>query len=91
VNQTPRPTRQANATAATGDHAPASGWWRPDEAPQPFRYLQQGDIMPSLGGSPTLWTLVQELQPSRRVQTPSLGLQGLRRTFEEVGQDDGIV
>ncbi|MFB8369688.1 hypothetical protein ACFC25_10010 [Pseudarthrobacter sp. NPDC055928] len=65
--QTTSPTRQTTSLAATGDHAPTSGWWRPDEDPQPFRYVQQGEIMPPLGGSRTLWTLVHELPLSRRV------------------------
>lgn len=61
------PSRLISLTAETGDHAPISGWWRPDEDPQPFRYLQQGEIMPTLGGSRTLWTLAHELPPSQRV------------------------
>jgi hypothetical protein len=55
---------ESTVTAATGHHAPASGWWRPDGDPEPFRYLQQGEIMPSLGGTQTLWKLVPELDPT---------------------------
>ena len=55
--------------SGTGEHAPISGWWRPDEDPQPFRYVQQGDLMPSLGGSPTLWIVVHELSASLRVRS----------------------
>lgn len=66
--QTALPTRPTTTMAATGDHAPTSGWWRPDEDPQPFRYLQQGEIMPSLDGARILWTVVLDLPPLRRVQ-----------------------
>lgn len=64
--QTRRPNGPTVATT-TGHHAPTSGWWRPDDDVEPFRYLQQGEIMPSLGGSQTLWILVLEIDPSRRV------------------------
>lgn len=57
--------RQGSAvTAATGHHAPTSGWWRPEGDPQTFRYMQRGETMPSLEGSQTLWTLVHELDAS---------------------------
>lgn len=50
----------------TGHHAPASGWWRPDGDPKPYRYLQQGELMPSLNGRPVYWTLVLELSPTQK-------------------------
>lgn len=62
------------ASALTGHHAPVSGWWRPEGDPVPFRYVQRGAIMPALEGSQTQWTLVQELEPSRRVRVLTLGL-----------------
>ncbi|MCB5291983.1 hypothetical protein [Arthrobacter sp. SO3] len=62
---------QPAVTATTGHHAPASGWWRPDGDPEPFRYLQQGDIMPSLGGTQAIWKLVQELDPALMVRCGS--------------------
>lgn len=52
---------------ATGEHAQSSGWWRPDEDSQPMRYVQEGEIMPSLAGARTRWTLVNELPPSQRI------------------------
>ncbi|WP_427004931.1 hypothetical protein [Pseudarthrobacter sp. H2] len=61
----------STVTAATGHHAPTSGWWRPGEDPAPFRYLQQGEIMPSLEGTQTLWLLIHELDPSLRVHSRS--------------------
>ena len=54
-------------TAATGHLAPSSGWWRPDDCPMPFRYIQRGEIMPALDGSQTIWTLFYELDPSQKV------------------------
>ena len=75
--QTAFPAYYATWTAATGDHAPISGWWRPDEDPEPFRYVQQGDLMPSLGSSPKLWVLVHELSPSLRVRSSRHPKQGL--------------
>lgn len=68
--QTNRP-HESTVTATTGHHAPTSGWWRPDDGPEPFRYLQQGEIMPSLEGAQTLWMLVHELDPSLRVRSRS--------------------
>lgn len=64
--QTNRP-HGPTVTTTTGHHAPTSGWWRPDDGVEPFRYLQEGEIMPSLGGSQTSWILVLELHPSGRV------------------------
>lgn len=59
------PRRRSIVTAATGDHAPTSGWWRPDDDPEPLCYVQRGETMPSLELTQTLWTLVQELIPQR--------------------------
>ena len=56
--------------ATTGDLAPTSGWWRPDGDPEPFRYFEQGETMPRLGGRETLWTLVFEVAPSARARVP---------------------
>lgn len=50
----------------TGHHAPASGWWRPDGDPTPYRYLQQGELMPSLDGRPVCWMLVLKLVPTQQ-------------------------
>lgn len=65
--QTNRPHESA-VTATTGHHAPTSGWWRPDGDVGPFRYLQQGEILPALDGTQTLWILLYELDPSLRVR-----------------------
>ncbi len=62
------PRRRSIVTAATGHHAPTSGWWRPDDDPEPFRYIQRGEIMPSLEATQMRWTLVHELDPSQRVR-----------------------
>jgi hypothetical protein len=64
------PHRRA-VTAATGQHAPVSGWRRPNEEPCFFRYLHQGAITPPLEGNPILWTLVHELPPSQWIRQPS--------------------
>lgn len=49
--------------ARTGHHAPSSGWWQPESAALPIRYLQQGDIVPPLQGVQTVWTLVRRVSP----------------------------
>lgn len=54
----------SSITAATGHHAPTSGWWRPQDDPKPYRYIQRGQTMPALDGAQTLWTLIHELGPS---------------------------
>lgn len=59
-------------TVTSGDPAPISGWWRPDEDPAPFRYLEQGESMPRLGGSQTRWTLVFDIAPSDRARVARL-------------------
>lgn len=59
---------ESAVTATTGHHAPISGWWRPDGDVGPFRYLQQGEILPALNGTQTLWILLYELDPSLRVR-----------------------
>ena len=65
--------RRSAIMASTGEHAPVSGWWRPNEQPMPFRYLQEGNIMPPVEGSGILWVLVHGLPPSDRVRI-SLGV-----------------
>lgn len=58
--------------AITGDLAPVSGWWRPDGDPAPFRYLEQGETMPPLGGKHTIGALVFDIAPSNRPQVVKL-------------------
>lgn len=60
--------QDACLTAVTGDVAPISGWWRPDGDPAPFRYREQGDIMPRLDGKRATWTLVFDIAPADRAQ-----------------------
>lgn len=50
--------------AATGHHAPTSGWWRPDHDLQAARYISQGEVMPSLKGSRAVWVLFGAPVPS---------------------------
>jgi hypothetical protein len=50
--------------ATTGHHALASGWWRPRTGSPEPRYISQGDILPSHQGSPVVWVLIAEVQPS---------------------------
>lgn len=57
--------------AKTGHHAPSSGWWRPENDSLPVRYLQQGEIMPTVHGSQTVWTLVRNVSPSVRASSRS--------------------
>lgn len=57
----------------TGQHAPASGWWSPETEPEPFRYLQRGEIMPALDGDQTMWKLVLELEPLQRIRSSTYG------------------
>ena len=61
-------THESAVTATTGHHAPTSGWWRPDGDVEPFRYLQQGEIIPTLKGAQARWELLYELDPSLRVR-----------------------
>ena len=65
-----RPHR-VTINAKTGHHAPSSGWWRPENEPAPVRYLQQGEIMPALRGSQTVWTLLREIAPAPEAGFPS--------------------
>lgn len=60
------------ATATSGDPAPISGWWRPADDPMPFRYIEQGETVPQLGETQTLWTLVFDLAPSARAHSVKL-------------------
>lgn len=57
--QRTRPNRLTIA-AKTGQHAPSSGWWGPEDDPLQVRYLQQGEMMPALLGAQTLWILQRE-------------------------------
>ena len=50
----------------TGTHAPVSGWWRPIDDPKPFRYIQQGELIPGVDGNQAVWVLEYALPPSRR-------------------------
>lgn len=52
--------------ALTGQHAPVSGWWRPDGNPTPYKQIQQGELMPSLNGEPVQWALELAIPPSHR-------------------------
>lgn len=70
MNKTYTRGQETDLKARTGVHAPASGWWRPEDDPEPFRYLQQGDLMPALGGHETQWVLVYALNPSLRANFP---------------------
>ena len=48
----------------TGHHAPRSGWWRNEgNEIRPPRYVQRGDVMPALDGSPILWTFADVMEP----------------------------
>lgn len=59
-------------SAATGEHAPVSGWWRPAGDPAPFRYIQEGSLLPALNGSPVVWSLVFQRFPARSVKQAAL-------------------
>ena len=65
TNQTSGLDSKLGIETITGVHAPASGWWRPADDSNPFRYLQRGDLMPSLEGNRTKWVLDYALPPSR--------------------------
>lgn len=67
-----RDSSSATTRAVTGVHAPESGWWRPEDDPQPFRYIQKGSLMPSLEGKRTQWVLELPLPPSRRTNLRTL-------------------
>ncbi|MGX5717540.1 hypothetical protein [Arthrobacter sp. MAHUQ-56] len=66
MNQTYTRDPENAVKAHTGVHAPNSGWWRPADDPEPFRYIQQGDLMPALDGHETQWVMVYPLAPSQR-------------------------
>lgn len=83
--------------AVTGVHAPVSGWWRPEDDPYPFRYIQKGDLMPGLDGKAATWVLEYPLSPSRLMNLVRLGLPALtvnvehskRNPFAKTGPDSG--
>lgn len=54
---------RSTVNAETGHHAPLSGWWRPESDPLQVRFLQQGEIMPALAGSQTVWMLLNDAAP----------------------------
>lgn len=64
--------QDVRATATSGDPAPISGWWQPADDPMPFRYIEQGETVPQLGETQTLWTLVFDLAPSARAHFTKL-------------------
>lgn len=68
------PKAEPGIRAVTGVHAPESGWWRPVDEPQPFRYIQKGDVMPGLEGNRTEWELDYALPPSRRANIARTGV-----------------
>ena len=59
----------AGVRGGTGTHAPVSGWWRPMDDPKPFRYIQQGELIPGVDGNRAVWVLEYALPPSRRAHT----------------------
>lgn len=71
-NQHVHQHQDVSATAASGDPAPISGWFRPADDPLPFRYIGQGETVPQLGETQTHWTLVFDLAPSARAHLAKL-------------------
>lgn len=78
MDQEMKQHQRSSLTARTGHHAPTSGWWRPEDSPHPFRYLQEGEVMPPIEGSQVLWTLVQKLSPAERMRFASLRVSSPR-------------
>lgn len=73
MKKTSAPESTPLTRAATGVHAPISGWWRPENDPYPFRYIQKGDLMPGLHGKRSNWVLEYSLPPSKRMKLARLG------------------
>lgn len=42
-------------TPRTGDHCPASGWWAPLSDEERPLFITEGNIMPSVNGTPMIW------------------------------------
>lgn len=74
--QTTHPHR-AHVTAATGEHSPASGWWRLENDMDSMRYMQQGEIMPSHEGCRTIWIFVHQVDPLLWTRRASLVTQAI--------------
>lgn len=54
----------ADFRVPTGHHAPRSGWWRYEgNDVHPPRYVQRGEVMPAMDGSPILWTFADNMEP----------------------------
>ncbi|MCP1413900.1 hypothetical protein J3D46_003166 [Paenarthrobacter sp. A20] len=56
-------------TASTGHHCPKTGWWSlrwNEEAPT---FITEGQVMPAVGGVPTVWILREEASRGRAGET----------------------
>lgn len=49
--------RELVETSRTGHHCPTTGWWTVPEDPRHARLITEGELMPALHGTPTLWIL----------------------------------
>lgn len=43
------------ATAATGEHCPATGWWIAQGTAGAGQYLSEGSLLPALNGESRTW------------------------------------
>ncbi|MFW0773027.1 hypothetical protein ACLRGI_07640 [Paenarthrobacter nitroguajacolicus] len=45
------------ATASTGHHCPKTGWWSLERKEEATTFITEGQVMPAVGGVPTVWIL----------------------------------
>ena len=44
-------------TASTGHHCPKTGWWSLRWNEEAAAFIAEGQLMPAVGGVPTVWVL----------------------------------
>lgn len=44
-------------TASTGHHCPKTGWWSLKWNEEATTFITEGQVMPAVGGVPTVWIL----------------------------------
>ncbi|MGA8790764.1 MAG: hypothetical protein WB535_17620 [Paenarthrobacter sp.] len=52
-------------TASTGHHCPRTGWWSLKWNEEATTFITEGQVMPAVGGVPTVWILRQAANRGR--------------------------
>jgi len=60
------------ATANTGHHCPVTGWWSLKWNEEATMFITEGQVMPAVGGVPTVWILRETASYGRAGATPLL-------------------